>query len=104
MNILNRVRRRPPPEPWENMPQPVPLVKVVAQPISPGSSAIRYVAVGINPAAEAILSQLPVPLYIVAFTGFGRSGKSYTASVLRAKMTGNDDHKVFFSVIFSILC
>ncbi|KAJ3303635.1 hypothetical protein HDV03_003609 [Kappamyces sp. JEL0829] len=74
------------------MPQPIPLVKVVAQPITPGSSTIRYVATGITPEAETLLSQLPAPLYIVAFAGFGRSGKSYTASLLRYHITGNKDH------------
>ncbi|KAL2912516.1 Guanylate-binding protein 6 [Polyrhizophydium stewartii] len=92
-SLMSRVRRKVPTEPWETLPQPVPLVKVVAQPIAPGSSSIRYVATGITVEAEAILSQLPVPLYIVAFAGFGRSGKSYTATQLRAKLTGNTDHK-----------
>ncbi|KAI8924845.1 hypothetical protein BC831DRAFT_463415 [Entophlyctis helioformis] len=92
-NLMSRVRRKPPSAPWETLPQSVPLVKVVAQPVAPGSSSIRYVATGITAEAEAILSQLPVPLYIVAFAGFGRSGKSYTATQLRTKLTGNTDHK-----------
>jgi hypothetical protein len=78
---------------WKEIPQPVPLVKVVAQPIAPGSSSVRYIATSITQEAEAILSQLSAPLYIVAFAGFGRSGKSYTASLLRYSITGNQDAK-----------
>ena len=75
-------------------PQPIPLVKVVAQPITPGSSTIRYVATGITSEAEQLLMALSGPLFIVAFAGFGRSGKSYTASCVRHHITGNRDHEV----------
>ena len=92
-NLMSRVRRTLPVEPWESYDQPIPLVKVVAQPIAPGSSSIRYVATGITTEAEAVLSQLPVPIYIVAFAGFGRSGKSFTATTMRKHLTGNEDHK-----------
>jgi hypothetical protein len=97
-NLMNRVRKVPITDPWQEIPQPVPLVKVVAQPIVPGSSSVRYVATGITSEAEQILAQLPAPLYIVAFAGFGRSGKSYTASLLRYHITGNKDYKVFINL------
>ncbi|KAI9006190.1 hypothetical protein BC832DRAFT_584088 [Gaertneriomyces semiglobifer] len=92
-NLMSRTRaRKPPAIHWKELPQPVPLVKVVAQPVAPGSTSIKYCATGVNPDAEAILSQLPVPIHIVAFIGFGRSGKSYTATKVRAHLTGNEDH------------
>ncbi|KAJ3196732.1 hypothetical protein HK101_007964 [Irineochytrium annulatum] len=90
-SLLGRSRKRPPSAPWTELAQPVPLVTVKQQPVA-NSSAIRYVATGISPEAEAILSQLPPPLHIIAFSGFGRSGKSYTASKLRAHLAGNNDH------------
>ena len=93
-NLLNRVIRLKPQTPWEVMDQPIPLIKVVPQPVAPGSSSIRYVATGITKEAETVLAQLSIPIYIVAFSGFGRSGKSYTATTLRAKIAGNNDHKV----------
>jgi hypothetical protein len=37
--------------------------------------------------AATILSQLPAPLHIIAFTGFGRTGKSKTASVVREALS-----------------
>ncbi len=46
-----------------------------------GSSTV-YSALGITAQAESALQTLKAPLYIVAFTGQGRSGKSYTASAL----------------------
>ncbi|KAJ3273400.1 hypothetical protein HDV01_004276 [Terramyces sp. JEL0728] len=92
-SLLSRVRQTAPAEPWQSIPQPVPLLNVVAQPITPGSSSIRYVSTGITQEAEALLSQLPAPLYICAFAGFGRSGKSYTASLMRYHITGNKDYK-----------
>ncbi|KAI8823395.1 uncharacterized protein EV422DRAFT_520900 [Fimicolochytrium jonesii] len=93
-NLISRGRKATMPSvDWREIPQPVPLVKVVSQPSAPGSNSIKYVATGITPQAEQILSQLPVPLHIVAFTGFGRSGKSFTASKVRQHMTGNEDHK-----------
>jgi hypothetical protein len=89
-------------EPWQELPQPIPLVKVVAQSVSPGSSSVRYIATGISVEAEQFLIQLPPPLYIVAFAGFGRSGKSYTASLLRYHITQNSDYKVPFDNIVCI--
>ncbi|KAI8589480.1 hypothetical protein BDZ88DRAFT_418332 [Geranomyces variabilis] len=92
-NLLSRTRRTPTVD-WREIPQPVNLVKVVSQSVGPpGTSAIRYVATGITPEAELMLSQLPVPIHIVAFTGFGRSGKSFTATKIRAHLTGNEDYK-----------
>lgn len=97
-SLLNRVRSRPPPIPWEEIAQPLPLISFTAQqshqstPNSTSPSSVRYIATGIAPEAEALLSQLPVPLYIVAFAGFGRSGKSFTASQVRSVLTGNSDH------------
>ncbi|KAJ2991463.1 hypothetical protein HDV02_003768 [Globomyces sp. JEL0801] len=93
MNSILGRRKKIPTEPWDTLPQPIPLVNVVAQPIVPGSSTIRYVATGISTEADNLLSQLPAPLFMVAFAGFGRSGKSYTASLLRYHITGNKDHK-----------
>ncbi|KAI8854939.1 hypothetical protein BC829DRAFT_378855 [Chytridium lagenaria] len=90
-SILGRSRKKPPSEPWDTLPQPVPLVTVKTQPVE-GSTAVRYIAAGISPEAELILSQLPPPLNIIAFAGFGRSGKSYTASKLRNHIAGNNDH------------
>ncbi|TPX73017.1 hypothetical protein SpCBS45565_g00104 [Spizellomyces sp. 'palustris'] len=93
-SLISRARsRRPPSVDWRELDQPVPLVKVVAVPIAPGSTSIKYTATGITPEAELVLSQLPVPIHIVAFTGFGRSGKSYTATKVRAHLVGNEDHK-----------
>jgi hypothetical protein len=89
-NLMNRKRTTD--CDWKSIPQPIPLVKVVAQPIHPGSSTVRYVATGITQEAEQLLTQLPAPLYMVAFAGFGRSGKSYTASLIRKHITGNDDY------------
>ena len=80
-------------ENWQSLPQPVPLVKVVAQPIQQGSSTVRYVATGITNEGELLLQQLEAPLYIVAFAGVGRSGKSYTATNLRKHITGNSDYR-----------
>lgn len=97
MELLSRLRRQPASSSnvdLNAMSQPIPLVKVVAQPITPGSSTIRYVATGITNEAETILNSLVGPLFIVAFAGFGRSGKSYTATCLRHHITGNMDHKV----------
>jgi hypothetical protein len=97
-SLLNRVRSRPPPIPWEEIAQPLPLISFTAQQQhpgsngNPGSGSVRYIATGISPEAEALLSQLPVPLYIVAFAGFGRSGKSFTATQVRSVLTGNSDH------------
>ncbi|KAI9102857.1 hypothetical protein DFS34DRAFT_610811 [Phlyctochytrium arcticum] len=103
-SLISRARsRRPPSVDWRELKQPVPLVKVVAKPVAPGSSAIKYTATGITPEAEAILSQLPVPLHLVAFTGFGRSGKSYTATKVRTHLTGNDNHK-FHSAPGNVPC
>jgi hypothetical protein len=92
-NLMNRKRTETGNQ-WKDIPQPVPLVKVVAQPIQPGSSTVRYIATGITIEAEQLLSQIPTPLYIVAFAGFGRSGKSYTASLIRKHITGNSKYKV----------
>ena len=92
-SLLNRVRSRPPVIPWQSLDQPLPLIKFSAH-SPPGSHSVRYVATGITPEAENLLSQLPVPLYIVAFAGFGRSGKSFTASKIRESITR--DRKVVF--------
>ncbi len=98
MELLGRLRKSSPSltplQVLSSIPQPIPLVKVVAQPITPGSSTIRYVATGITSEAEQLLMALSGPLFIVAFAGFGRSGKSYTASCLRHHITGNRDHEV----------
>jgi hypothetical protein len=120
-NMLSRARlkKTPPSQPWQTLPQPVPLVNVVTEssalkqptlgssttstPQTPSSQAVRYVATGISTEAEIILSQLPAPLYIVAFAGFGRSGKSYTASKFREVLTGNADY-VFVSQPGNIPC
>jgi hypothetical protein len=90
-NLLNRVRRAPVTN-WETLAQPVPLVKFTAQ-SAPGSASVRYIATGITTEAETILSQLPVPIYVAAFAGFGRSGKSFTATRIREAIVGNQDHK-----------
>ncbi|KAJ3098400.1 hypothetical protein HDU97_004028 [Phlyctochytrium planicorne] len=93
-NSLMGIRRKKIPSvPWENIPQPVPLVIVESTPVQGSKKAIRYTATGITPEAETILSQLPAPLYMVAFVGFGRSGKSYTASKLRSHIVKNSDHQ-----------
>lgn len=89
-SLLSRVRRPHNATHWSSLPQPVPLVKVVAQSV-PQSSSVRFVATGITAEAERILSQLPLPLFIVAFAGFGRSGKSFTASVMRLTMGKTED-------------
>jgi hypothetical protein len=101
-SLLNRVRSRPPPIPWQTLEQPLPLIKFSAH-SPPGSNSVRYVATGITPEAENLLSQLPVPLYIVAFAGFGRSGKSFTASKIRESLTGNSN-VVFESAPGNIPC
>jgi pantothenate kinase len=103
-SIMSRVRTKTPAEPWQDMKQPIPLVKVVAQPIQPGSSTVRYVATGITNEAEAMLSQIQSPLFIVAFAGVGRSGKSYTATALRQHITGNSDHKVNLTLKIVSIC
>ncbi|KAJ3328754.1 hypothetical protein HDU76_009342 [Blyttiomyces sp. JEL0837] len=90
-NMMGR-KRKPPSVPWETIAQPVPLISMKTVQV-PNSNAIKYVATGISPDAEIILSQLPAPLHIIAFTGFGRSGKSYTATKVRSHIAGNDDHK-----------
>ena len=59
-----------------------------------GNKSRRYLATGITPQAQDILKQLPLPLHIIAFAGLGRSGKSRTATEIRAKLTGNHNHKV----------
>ena len=92
-SLMSRVRSKPATEDWHNLSQPVALVKVVAQPIQQGSSTVRYVATGITNEGENMLSQLQAPLYIVAFAGVGRSGKSYTSSSIRKHVTGNEKHK-----------
>lgn len=98
MNSISSLlsRKQTPHAPLETFKQPVPLVKVVAQPIAPGSSSIRYVATGITQEAEAILTQLEIPLYIVAFAGFGRSGKSFTASNIKQHLAP-DSNCIFTS-------
>ncbi|KAJ3006288.1 hypothetical protein HKX48_000201 [Thoreauomyces humboldtii] len=101
-NLLSRTRRAPLVD-WREIPQPVQLVNITSKPIAPGSTAIKYVATGITPQAEQILSQLPVPIHMVAFTGFGRSGKSFTATKIRTHLTGNEDHK-FSSAPGNIPC
>ncbi|KAJ3112410.1 hypothetical protein HDU96_004589 [Phlyctochytrium bullatum] len=102
-SLLGRSRKKIPSEPWDTLPQPVPLVTVLTQPVQGSSTAVRHVASGISPEAEAILSQLAPPLHIVAFAGFGRSGKSYTATKVRAHMVGNNDH-VFVSQPGNVPC
>ena len=101
-SLLNRVRRRAPVTPWKELDQPVPLIRFTAH-STPGSSSVRYVANGITTEAEQILSQLPVPIYVVAFAGFGRSGKSFTASRIRNVVTQNDNHS-FASMPGNIPC
>ncbi|KAJ1551838.1 hypothetical protein HK405_013735 [Cladochytrium tenue] len=117
--ILGR-KRRAPAVPWETLAQPVPLVSVKTEAVSTGPSSaaagastkpapkshhqsIRYVATGVTPEAEAILTQLPAPLSIVAFTGFGRSGKSFTATRMRAHLAGDATH-VFASQPGNVPC
>ncbi|KAI8825728.1 uncharacterized protein EV422DRAFT_513985 [Fimicolochytrium jonesii] len=103
-NLMARTRKATSPSvDWRLLPQPVPLVKVISQPIAPGSNSIKYVATGITPQAEQILTQLEMPIHVVAFTGFGRSGKSFTASKIRSHLTGNDDHK-FISAPGNVPC
>ncbi|KAJ3094483.1 hypothetical protein HDU96_001660 [Phlyctochytrium bullatum] len=101
-SFLSRPKKRPPSIPWEQIPQPVPLVTVKSEPV-PNSTAVRYIATGISPDAETILSQLPAPLYIIAFVGHGRSGKSYTATKVRSYMAGNTDH-AFLSQAGNVPC
>jgi hypothetical protein len=43
------------------------------------------VCTGVTKEAATILSQLPAPLHIIAFTGFGRTGKSYSSLKLLGK-------------------
>ncbi|KAH9270645.1 hypothetical protein BASA83_007253 [Batrachochytrium salamandrivorans] len=110
-SLMSRVRKAACLEKsWELYSQPVPLIQLAAlpatdKPISSGSTSCtantttsplsrRYVATGITAEAAAILQQLPMPLYIVAFAGLGRSGKSRSATELRAKLTGNHNHKL----------
>ncbi|TPX32424.1 hypothetical protein SmJEL517_g04469 [Synchytrium microbalum] len=81
-----RNRRLPPMEPWQTLCQPVPLVRVNAQPTQNG---VKYIATGLTSEAESILIQLEGPLYVAAFIGFGRSGKSMTATKLKAALTGD---------------
>ncbi|KAK5669722.1 hypothetical protein QVD99_004108 [Batrachochytrium dendrobatidis] len=85
---------------WELLAQPVPLIQMklllpVANknPNHHGNKSRRYLATGITPQAQDILKQLPLPLHIIAFAGLGRSGKSRTATEIRAKLTGNHNHK-----------
>jgi len=77
--------------PWTEMVQPVPLATVEG--IIQDNGSIRYICTGITKEATAILSQLPAPLHIVAFTGFGRTGKSHTASMMR-QYFGKDEELV----------
>ncbi|KAI8838377.1 hypothetical protein BC829DRAFT_447462 [Chytridium lagenaria] len=90
-SLLGRNKRSPPKTPWHTIPQPVPLVTVKSVPIA-NTKSVRYVATSISPEASTILSQLPAPLYIIAFVGLGRTGKSYTATRIRRSMTGTKDH------------
>ncbi|KAJ3287746.1 hypothetical protein HK104_008472 [Borealophlyctis nickersoniae] len=101
-HLLSRGRKRNPTKPWQTLPQPVPLVKVLSE-RQPGTNSIRYIATGITPEAEMILNQLPVPIHIIAFTGYGRSGKSFTATKLREEITGNAEHK-FVSAPGNVPC
>ncbi|KAJ3357142.1 hypothetical protein HDU83_008649 [Entophlyctis luteolus] len=57
----------------------VPLIHVKSEPTS-SSNSNRYVPLGVTPEAAALLTSLPAPLSVVVFAGFGRSGKSKTAS------------------------
>ncbi|KAJ3380992.1 hypothetical protein HDU92_005656 [Lobulomyces angularis] len=72
-------------QPWEEIQQPVQLVKISSETVlnSDGQQSTRHIATGITQEANNLLSQLPAPLYVVAFTGFGRTGKSFTASKLK---------------------
>jgi len=78
----------------------VPLIKFTTV---EGNGAVKYIATGITNEAEILLSQLPAPLYIIAFAGFGRSGKSFTASNIREIITGNRDHN-FSSAPGNVAC
>lgn len=88
-NLLNSIRIRPNLPHWTTLEQPVPLIKFTTV---DGNGSVKYIATGITNEAEILLSQLPAPIYIIAFAGFGRSGKSFTASNIREIITGNRDN------------
>ncbi|KAJ1533012.1 hypothetical protein HK096_005834 [Nowakowskiella sp. JEL0078] len=83
--------------------KPVPLVKI-SKVSSQTFSSVRYIATGINPEAEIILARLPAPLFIVAFTGFGRTGKSFTASYIRKQLSGGSSDVEFVSAPGNVPC
>jgi hypothetical protein len=87
-------------QPLEALAQPVPLVKMAAQ---TSGSSVQHVAVGITAEAEQLLRCLTAPLYIAAFAGFGRSGKSYTATKVRQAFVGDSEH-VFLSQPGNVPC
>jgi hypothetical protein len=59
---------------------------------------------GITPEAEKLLKALPGPLFIVAFTGYGRSGKSFTASRIRNAIVGDGARYTFASAPGNVPC
>ncbi|KAJ3354839.1 hypothetical protein HDU83_004512 [Entophlyctis luteolus] len=62
--------------------QCAPLIQVKSEPTSSSNTSNRYVPLGVTPEAAALLTALPAPLSVVVFAGFGRSGKSKTASAI----------------------
>lgn len=56
---------------------PIPLLTFT--PVKTGKNTV-YITNGITPSAEETLRGLSGPIHILAFCGFGRSGKSFTAS------------------------
>ncbi|KAI8829985.1 hypothetical protein BJ741DRAFT_621342 [Chytriomyces cf. hyalinus JEL632] len=67
----------------------VPLIAIQTVKGASDSDSTKYVPLGVTPQAASILSGLPGPVSIAVFAGFGRSGKSLTASRL-AKHLGVD--------------
>lgn len=74
---------------WHLIPQPVPLVNVQAVPTGDNVGSIRHICTGITRDASTILSQLPAPLHIVAFTGFGRTGLSLFSGLTPVSLPSN---------------
>ncbi|KAJ3235799.1 hypothetical protein HDU81_000155 [Chytriomyces hyalinus] len=63
-------------------PTVVPLISIQTVKGASDADSTRYVPMGVTPEAARILSALSGPVSIAVFAGFGRSGKSLTASRL----------------------
>ncbi|KAJ3074658.1 hypothetical protein HDU98_010654 [Podochytrium sp. JEL0797] len=82
----------PPPPPPRALATPQPtlprnegrVVSLVEIASTTSQGATRHVALGVSLEARAVLAALPAPLSVAVFAGFGRSGKSRSASRLAA--------------------